>query len=163
MCCLETLAFRLWNPYNHISSAGLQSKGGFAACPPNCRAVPCPGKNQAAVGIVADAGGWGPALLATLYCSPTFPAVQHPVTPLFCLKEEPCCLTCSRVWHCLWTHRIVRSGWVNVLTRFHLVFSSPFSTTISLVLTPLCALQIVNTLYPKSSCFEVCFLPLFGF
>lgn len=68
--------------------------------------------------------------------------------------------------HCLWTHRfswIVRFGWVNVLTRFHLVFSSPFSTIISLELTPLFAPQIVHSIYPKSSCCEVCFLPLFGF
>lgn len=162
---METPSFWLWNPYSHISSADLQSKGGFAACPPSCRGVPCPGKGQAAVGIVVDAGGWGPASLAILYCSPTFPAVQHPVTPLFCFKEDPSCLTCSRVWHCLWTHHfsyIVKFGWVNILTRFHLVFSSPFSTTVRLVLTPLCTLQIVNTIYPKSSCFEV-FLPFFDF
>lgn len=157
--------FWLWHPYSHISSADLQSKGGFAACPPSCRSVLCPGKGQAAVGIVAGASGRGPASLAILCCSP-YPAVQHPVTALLCFKEEPYCLTCSRglallmdppfLLYCqIWLGQCIDKASPSIFLSFF--------TTIRLVLTPLFAPQIVNTIYPKSSCYEVCFLTLFGF
>ena len=124
---------------------------------------------------MADAGGLRalrPAPLALLPCSPAHPAMQHAVTPLlrcplrFCCKRSLVFCPAVRAWHCLWTHHfscLLRFGWVNVLTRFHLIFPSSFSTIKRLGLVPLFAPEMVRAICPKSSCFEGCSLPLYGF